>query len=417
MEEINEKVKLLKENWIKVLGLSINNLAQWQAHVKYTTPIQIDEVVKTIINLLDRIRSPKGFEPNFHLAKNLAASTLQQNITYLQNISAGQWGHLPNFINGLIQMLACFHNLIVFSDKKQMRDSIAELGDKLAQALALVDTAQGEMRNKIEVLEKAENIAERIEERVDEIEKIKTSSDNSLEAIQENQEEATKILNSVKVEVKESEELKKALAEQIVKSNKLQKDLEEQQLKVDDILNTATSQQQTINDLLRSATSAGLAHSFRHRLLNLNNTKYTWLSLFLFSIAGLIGIGIWIFNTHTSNPADIWQGILERLPLTAPLIWLGWVSAIQYGNVIRVQEDYAFKEATSKAFEGYRDHMEHLKSVSDESSKTALDLLSKSTIEILSRSPLRIYRKSEDDVSFWSSFFNKKKKSKIPEEE
>ena len=417
MDEIAEKIKLLEENWNKVYKLSIANESQWQAQIKFSTPIQINEVVQTLINLLERVRSPKGFEPNFHLAKNLALSTLQQNITYLQNVAAGTWGHLPNFLNGLNQLLACFHNLIVFSDKKQMRTAIAELGDKLAQSLALVDTAQTEMKSKMELLNNSILIAEKVEVNGEKVEEVKTTSEEELTTIQESREEVKELLKSVKEESKASEQLKNNLEEQLSKNNKLQNKLNEQQEKINEIQEMAAEQQQTINDLLKSATSAGLAHSFRNRLDNLNKTKFTWLGLFLFSIAGLIGIGIWIFSTHTATPSDIWQGIVERLPLTAPLIWLGWVSAIQYGNVIRVQEDYAFKEATSKAFEGYRDHMEHLKSVSDESSKTALDLLSKSTIEILSRSPLRIYRKSEDDVSFWRSFFNRKKKSKIQDDE
>jgi hypothetical protein len=137
-------------------------------------------------------------------------------------------------------------------------------------------------------------------------------------------------------------------------------------------------------------------------------SKLLWGSLFLVSIIALIGVGFMIFKGGPSTTNELWDKVADKLPLTAPLIWLGWFSAVQYGNTIRIQEDYAFKEATSKAFAGFRDHMEHLSSVSDESSKTALDLLSKRTIEILALSPLRIYRKSADDVSFWKSFLNKR---------
>src|SRR6478609_7987036 len=79
--------------------------------------------------------------------------------------------------------------------------------------------------------------------------------------------------------------------------------------------------------------------------------------------------------------------------------WLGWFSAVQYGNTIRVQEDYAFKEATSNAFAGYRDHMEHLSKIDAGEGAKALELLSVSTIEVLVREPLRIYSKPDRDVS------------------
>lgn len=409
MEEISEKIALLKENWSKVYKLSITNDAQWKAHLPYSSQIEVDEVMSTLINLLDRIRAPKGFEPNFHLAKGLALSTISQSITYLQNISAGTWGHLPTFINSLNQLLACFHNMIVFSDKKQMRESIAELGDKLAQSLALVDTAQTEMKSKIELLEKSEEIVLTIEKNSEIIEKTKTITEESLEVIQTNQSEIDRILLEIKNKDKEISDLKKLLQDEISKNSELNETLESQTEAVDKIKEKCEELQNTIEQLLPKGASAGLAHSFGHRVLMLNRSKVIWMGIFLISIISLVGVGFWIFNSQPDTPIELWQRVLERLPLTAPLIWLGWFSAIQYGHIIRLQEDYAFKEATSKAFAGYKDHMEHLSSVSDESSKTALDLLSKKTIDILARSPLRIYSKSEDDISFWRSLFQKKK--------
>jgi hypothetical protein len=119
-------------------------------------------------------------------------------------------------------------------------------------------------------------------------------------------------------------------------------------------------------------------------------------------IVSLTALGIFAWHLIGIEPrklSDFWNEIIVRLPLAAPLIWLGWFSAIQYGNTIRIQEDYAFKEATSKAFQGYRDHMEHLESVNADEAQTALSLLSEKTIEILAREPLRIYGKSEHDAT------------------
>jgi hypothetical protein len=91
--------------------------------------------------------------------------------------------------------------------------------------------------------------------------------------------------------------------------------------------------------------------------------------------------------------------LIFRITLAAPLVWLGWVSAVQYGNIVRVQEDYAFKEATSKAFQGYRDHMEHLFTVNSDEEGNAMRLLAVETIKILAREPLRIYGHTHDDAS------------------
>ncbi|MFZ5947439.1 MAG: hypothetical protein ACOYU5_05665 [Stygiobacter sp.] len=417
MEEISSKIALLKENWSKVYQLSISNDAQWKAHLPYSSQTEINEVMSTLYNLLDRIRAPKGFEPNFHLAKGLALSTLAQSTSFLQNVAAGTWGHLPNFIASLNQLLACFHNMIVFSDKKQMRESIAELGDKLAQALALVDTAQTEMKNKIAVLERSEELAEQIEKNGEIIEEIKSNTETTLGEIKENSAETDNILLKLKAQEKEVLNLKKLLEDEINRNKELNDVITQQTEEIDKIIEKCESQQETISQLLPKGTSAGLAHSFGHRVSMLNRSRIIWMSLFIGSIVMLVGVGAWIFSSQPNTAVELWQRVLERLPLTAPLIWLGWFSAIQYGNIIRVQEDYAFKEATSKAFAGYKDHMEHLSSVNDESSKTALDLLSKKTIEILARSPLRIYRKSEDDVSFWRTFLNNNKKKEQTDKE
>jgi hypothetical protein len=81
------------------------------------------------------------------------------------------------------------------------------------------------------------------------------------------------------------------------------------------------------------------------------------------------------------------------------MIWLGWFSAIQYGNVLRLKEDYAFKEATSMAFAGYRDHMKHLSDVSEPDAGTALNKLALVTISILGNDPLRLLQGQSSDVS------------------
>jgi hypothetical protein len=48
-----------------------------------------------------------------------------------------------------------------------------------------------------------------------------------------------------------------------------------------------------------------------------------------------MGISIWLaYITAGKEGVDLWKTVLERLPFTAPLIWLGWFSAIQYGILL-----------------------------------------------------------------------------------
>lgn len=91
------------------------------------------------------------------------------------------------------------------------------------------------------------------------------------------------------------------------------------------------------------------------------------------------------------------MALLNKLPWVGPLIWVGWFSAIQYGNTIRVQEDYEFKEATAKAFIGFRDHMEHLSKINNQEGENAMNQLAIKTIQVLSNEPLRIYKHAESE--------------------
>ena len=73
-----------------------------------------------------------------------------------------------------------------------------------------------------------------------------------------------------------------------------------------------------------------------------------------------------------------------RLALTAPFIWLGWFSARQHGFTSRLREDYAYKEASAKSFEGYK---REAKEVDPEMLKKLLE----QAIKNLGDNPIRIY--------------------------
>ena len=179
-------------------------------------------------------------------------------------------------------------------------------------------------------------------------------------------------------------------------------------------------QEKTIDSILPRGASAGLAAAFSERGDQLNMTKWIWLAAFALSLIGLAYFARLLISISLPEGITFWEQLVSRLPLAAPLIWLGWFSAIQYGNTIRVQEDYAFKEATSKAFQGYKDHMEHLRNVDIDEAQTALTLLSETTIQVLGREPLRIYGKTEQDASpthSFAQFFRKRKSTQASESE
>ena len=145
-----------------------------------------------------------------------------------------------------------------------------------------------------------------------------------------------------------------------------------------------------INDLLGDANRTGMAGSFTIRKRELFVPMIGWLVIFAGSIFGLVYMGV----TYLAPILD--TGKLEQLPfrlaLTAPIIWLGWFSAKQYGFTARLRVDYAYKEASAMSFEGYK---REASQASPEMQQKLLD----TAIKNLGDNPIRIYSGHENHAS------------------
>lgn len=163
------------------------------------------------------------------------------------------------------------------------------------------------------------------------------------------------------------------------------------------------SYRDTIDGLLGDANRTGMAASFTERKKELFYPMVSWLVLFSASILGLVGIGIYYLAPLLKS------GKLEQIPfrlaLTAPFIWLGWFSAKQYGYTSRLREDYAYKEASAKAFEGYK---RETSQVNPELLKNLLD----TAIKNLGDNPIRIYSGGENHASPLNEILEKLLKDK-----
>jgi len=127
---------------------------------------------------------------------------------------------------------------------------------------------------------------------------------------------------------------------------------------------TAAERLKTIENLLPGATSAGLASAFDKRRGNFKGPQSRWQAVFITSLVGLFVIGCWEFILLSLGDAAAqsanelsWErlavSLLRRMPLAIPLIWLAIHAAHKAALAQRVEEDYAFKETVSRAFEGY----------------------------------------------------------------
>lgn len=144
-----------------------------------------------------------------------------------------------------------------------------------------------------------------------------------------------------------------------------------------------------IDVLLGDANRTGMAASFTDRRRWLIPPLILWGVVFAGSIGALTLIGL-----HYIEPliaAANWEQVPAKLALTAPIVWLGWFAAKQYGYTTRLREDYAYKEASAKSFEGYKREA----GVDAEMLKRLME----TAIQNLGHNPIRVYNGHENHAS------------------
>lgn len=432
MEDIKSQFSEIKSIWETVYKDALGKPQQWSPYLPNSSLEMLNEAVGTVSIWIAKSKAPNGHSPGYHLAKSLAAVYFPSLLSSVRELAAGNYNHFQNFVNYLINILAAIHTMVVYAPKNDQESTNADFSAELSQALSLLNTAQKELSEKLRLLEKSQTLSdeiitsyETIKVTEKEIEAYKNqmsdyeSQANSFllnitehsEKIAQMQQESAqttassqkKFESQVNDHNKRYEELidvhNKEHAKLLSNSLELFSNLEEKNVELSRLQEKCKQQERVIDSILPRGASAGLAAAFSERGKQLEFAKWTWLFLFAISLVGLSLFAWHLIDMPVPEGTTFWNQLLSRLPLAAPLVWLGWFSAIQYGNIIRVQEDYAFKEATSKAFQGYKDHMEHLRNVDLDEGKTALTLLSEATINVLSREPLRIYGKTEQDAS------------------
>lgn len=359
----------------------------------------LDEFVQTALGLLQRPRAPRGFGPVFQVARASAALALRDARRASDSVSASDFSAITGLVVALTQLVSANAAMSIFGDRSEEELTLVGLSSRLSEALSLLNTAQSELAAKKSLLETSVSLADSLAARQAALDTTQTRAEEAAEAAAEHDGEIQALLATAKTHeatLKASGERAVALVADVEKQKAAQAALT---TTLQSLQERCLAQQATIDGLLPKGASAGLAYAFGQRKAQLERTKWLWMSVFIASILGLAVLGYRLTSVPLATSEDLWRQILHRLPLLAPLVWIGWFSAVQYGNTIRIQEDYAFKEATSKAFVGYRDHMAFMQQVSDVEGATALRLMVARTISILGTEPLRSLQAPHRDAS------------------
>jgi len=153
-----------------------------------------------------------------------------------------------------------------------------------------------------------------------------------------------------------------------------------------------------IESLLPNATSAGLATAFRDQKARFEKPQWYWLATFIATICGLLASSLVGLPSANDSWETMGRHFLNRLPLIAPLIWLAVYAGRHYGLALRLQEEYAYKEAVSAAFEGYKREMAGVAN-SGPDSPNPLVTLCENVLRTLGQRPGRIYEGKHEDIT------------------
>ncbi|NMZ27566.1 hypothetical protein HBO40_08030 [Pseudomonas protegens] len=110
-----------------------------------------------------------------------------------------------------------------------------------------------------------------------------------------------------------------------------------------------------------SATSVGLAAAFAERSKNLGISMWFWVAGLVtalvvggaFGSSQLRSLSNLLSQSGTPTALIGLNIMLSVLSVGAP-VWFAWLATKQIGQRFRISEDYAFKAAVSRAYEGYR---------------------------------------------------------------
>lgn len=183
-------------------------------------------------------------------------------------------------------------------------------------------------------------------------------------------------------------------------ANNAQIKVTEHEQKLAALVEDYTALDKKIEGLLPHATSTSLASAFREQKKRFEMPQRNWMIAFGITISLLLVVGL--VGAPEVSDKDTWDVILRhltsRLPLIIPLLWLGIYAGRNYMLALRLEEEYAFKEAISTSFEGYKREMADIPAGNNTDSKP-ISVLCENVLLALSQRPGRIYEGRHEDIT------------------
>jgi uncharacterized phage infection (PIP) family protein YhgE len=184
------------------------------------------------------------------------------------------------------------------------------------------------------------------------------------------------------------------------KIDSLQSNLAAKETALKLLYDKATELKNTVQGLLPGATSAGLASAFRERKESYQKPIRFWTYAFMGSIAAMMIFAVFnpiTFSVDQITEQNFYKYLLLRLPFIGPTIWFAIYAAKRHGQFLRLEEEYAHKEAVSKSFEGYKKQLMEIEA--SESDKASTESLITKALDAISLHPGRVYEQTKESIT------------------
>ena len=113
-----------------------------------------------------------------------------------------------------------------------------------------------------------------------------------------------------------------------------------------------------------------------------------------------VSVRVATFGDKPMNWDEVLRGLTIRLPIVIPLVWLAIYAGRNYMLSLRLEEDYAYKESISVAFEGYKREMTQI-GTGDAANPSPLMTLCVNVLKAISERPGRIYDGKQQDIRYF----------------
>lgn len=256
------------------------------------------------------------------------------------------------------------------------------------------------------VFETVDDLAKRARSLLSRLEEKEQEFSTQLETVRKHAEEASANIEQIR-QVEQSgrtlqdeaetlklslEEDRATIADLAGQARRLLAELTDRKKEIAELGDEATRLRARVEELLPGATSAGLASAFRERKRALRAPRRTWGAVFVLAVLSLVLVGYIDPLTFEPNAPDyraLLPYLLERLPLIIPMVLLAIYAGIRHRQALRLEEEYAYKEALAQSFAGFKQQLLEI-DADDPEKRHTLDLIRR-MLDALELHPGHVY--------------------------